>query len=105
MSPEFQDLSMIALTRLDKFRAMSGKPKYETLDGMIETYMRETAERGMNWTREEAESECCRYLQRQALADEGGVDGDGQDKAAFGMLAGLLALVGYGTATVFFPGQ
>ena len=62
---------MAALKRLDKFRAMAGKPKYESLDGMIEQYMAETAERDMNWTREEAESECCRYLMRQALADAG----------------------------------
>ena len=34
-----------------------------------------------------------RYLQRQALANEGGLDGDGQDKAAFALLALLLGLV------------
>ena len=33
-----------------------------------------------------------RYLMRQALADEGGLDGDGQDKAAFALLALLLGL-------------
>ena len=38
------------------------------------------------------EGEVVRYLQRQALADEGGIDGDGQDKAAFALLALLIGL-------------
>ena len=93
ISDEFKPLCRVALQRLDKFRALSGKPKYETIDGMIDAYVQEAADAGLNWTREEAESEVVRYLQRQALADEGGIDGDGQDKAAFALLAGLIGLL------------
>ena len=63
--------------------------------------MKATAERGMPWTREEAESEVTRYLTRQALADEGGIDGDGQDKAAFALLALALGLAGFAAASFF----
>ena len=90
---DFRPLINVALARLDKFRSLSGKPKYETIDGMIDAYVQESADAGLNWTRAEAESEVLRYLQRQALADEGGIDDDGQDKAAFALLAGLIGLV------------
>lgn len=92
-SPEFKPLLSVALGKLDKFRAISGKPKYETIDGMIDAYVQEAADAGLGWTREEAESEVVRYLKRRALADEGGIDGDGQDKAAFALLALLIGLV------------
>lgn len=86
-----------ALKRLDRNRAMQGKPKHETVDAMISSYVEEAAQAGLGWTREEAESEVVYYLRRQALADEGGIGGggkgDGQDKAAFAML-GLLGLTG-----------
>ena len=60
---------------------------------MIDAYVEEAAAAGLGWTRAEAESEVVRYLQRRALADEGGIDGDGQDKAAFALLALLIGLL------------
>ena len=47
---------MVALQKLDKGRVLAGKPKYETLEGMIDAYVEASAEAGLNWTREEAES-------------------------------------------------
>jgi len=95
VSDEFKPLIRAALIRLDRNRVIQGKPKYETIDGMIDAYVEEADKAGLGWTREESESEVVRYLQRQALADEGGVDGDGQDKGAFALLA---LLIGLGTA-------
>ena len=96
-----QDLALVALQRLDKNRVLQGKPKYGDLDGMIASYIEATAERGMDWSADEAESEVVRYLSRQALADEGGLDGDGQDNANFALLALLLGLAGYAAASSF----
>lgn len=104
LSEDYQNLAMVALARLDRSRILAGKPKYTDLEGMIASYMEATAARGIGWTREEAESEVTRYLARQALADEGGIDGDGQDKAAFALLAGALALAGYAVAVYFGGG-
>ena len=102
ISDEFIPLVNTALARLDRNRVLQGKPKYETIDGMIDAYVEESAKAGLNWTREEAESEVTRYMMRQALADEGGIGnggkGDGQDRAAFALLALLIASVGYQTA-------
>lgn len=89
---DFKPLVQAALEKLDRGRVMQGKAKYETIDGMIDAYVEESTNAGLNWTREESESEVVRYLQRRALADEGGVDGDGQDKAAFALLFLLLGL-------------
>ena len=81
---EMGPLCQVALTRLDKNRVLQGKPKYETIDGMIDAYVEEADKAGLGWTRADAESEVCRYLRKQALADEGGIGGgggDGQDSA------------------------
>ena len=59
------------------------------------------AEKG--WTREEAESEVVRYLQRQSLAIEGGVGG--QDYGSFGLLAVLFATVAYNSYEKWFAGS
>lgn len=93
ISDEFKPLVHTALAKLDRGRVMQGKPKYETVEGMIDAYVEESQRAGLNWTREESESEVVRYLQRQALANEGGVTGDGQDKAAFALLSLLVALL------------
>lgn len=63
------------------------------------------AEKG--WTREEAESEVVRYLQRKSLAVEGGVgDGlGGQDYASFGLLALLITTVVYNSYMKWFAGS
>ena len=86
------------LQRLDRNRVLGGKPKYETVEGMIDSYVEEATKAGLGWSREDAESEVVRYLRRQALADEGGFGEGGagpQDTAAFallGLLAGLATL-------------
>ena len=107
ISEEFKPLVNVALERLDRNRAMQGKPKYETINGMIDAYVEESAKAGLNWTREEAESEVTRYMMRQALADEGGIGGggkgDGQDKAAFGLLALTIFSAAYQAAGGVMP--
>lgn len=99
ISDDYKELVKTALERLDRNRVLQGKPKYETIEGMIDSYVEASADAGYNWTREEAESEVTRYMMRQALADEGGIGndgkGDGQDNAAFALLALLVGIVGY----------
>lgn len=72
VNDDFKELCLVALKRLDKNRVMSGKPKYENVDGMIDAYVEEAAAAGLGWTRADAESEVVRYLKRQAMSDEGG---------------------------------
>mgnify|MGYP006086572409 CR=1 FL=1 len=69
---DWKRLMETSLARIDKGRVMQGKPKYSTVDGMVEAYVEEADKAGLGWTRAEAESEVVRYLKRQALADEGG---------------------------------
>jgi len=85
-----------ALAARDRARVMEGKPKYETVERMVDEYERLATEAGKDWSRAEAESEVVRYLCRRSLAVEGGLEGDGQDKAAFALLALLLSTVVYG---------
>ena len=80
----------------DRARVMEGKPKYETVERMVDEYERLATGAGKDWSRAEAESEVVRYLCRRSLAVEGGLEGDGQDKAAFALLALLLSTVVYG---------
>ena len=99
---DMQALITVALQRLDRNRLLQGKPKYESLDGMIESYMNETSSRGFAWTPEEAESEVVRYLRKQALADEGGLDGPSggvQDKATFAFLGVTIVAAAAGFLT------
>ena len=101
-SADMQDLITVALRRLDKNRLLQGKPKYESLDGMVQSYMDETSARGFAWTRAEAESEVVRYLRKQALADEGGLDGPSggiQDKATFAFLGVTIVAAALGFLT------
>ena len=93
LNDEWQPLVKAALIRLDRNRVMQGKPKYDSIDGMTSAYIDQASDAGLGWTRQDAESEVVRYLMRQALADEGGIDGDAQDKSAFALL-GLLLLLG-----------
>ena len=71
---------LAALEQRNKERILSGLPTYPSVEGMVESYMEfEGAAKGMSLL--EAEDEVVRYLQRRALADEGGLDGDGQVRA------------------------
>jgi len=111
ISEEFKPLCEAALIRLDRNRVLNGKPKYETIEGMIESYVVEAGNAGLGWTRDEAESEVTRYLMRQALADEGGIGGggkgDGQDKAAFALLGLIIGILSWNGLqdVIGIPGQ
>mmetsp|Transcript_32302 Transcript_32302/g.76934 ORF Transcript_32302/g.76934 Transcript_32302/m.76934 type:complete len:172 (-) Transcript_32302:114-629(-) len=94
LEPEFQDLCQAMLVRRDRARLLDGKSKYETVEGMIEAYVELGKPKG--WTREEAESEVVRYLQRQALRSEGGLDGSAQDTPTFVLLAFAIGALVYG---------
>ena len=85
-----------ALAVRNRGRVMEGKPKYESVERMVDEYERLATEAGKDWTRAEAESEVVRYLCRRSIAIEGGLDGDGQDTAAFALLGLLLSIVAYG---------
>ena len=94
LEPEFQDLCRAMLVRRDRARLLNGQSKYETVEGMIEAYVVLGKPKG--WTREEAESEVVRYLQRQALRSEGGLDGSAQDTPTFVLLGLAIASLVYG---------
>ena len=97
---DFKELMLAALVRLDRNRVLQGKPKYETVDGMIDAYVEEAAGAGLGWTRADAESEVVRYLKRQALADEGG------ESAPDNVFIGIFAvIVIYAAVTGIAPAQ
>ena len=96
VTEDFNKLMLAALARLDKSRVMNGKPKYETVEGMIDAYVEEAAKAGLGWTREDAESEVVRFLKRQALADEGG------EKSPDNAFIGIFALIVIYSAYVEF---
>ena len=60
VTDDFRALMGAALKRIDKSRAMSGKDKYETVEGMIDAYVVEADKAGLGWTRADAESEVVR---------------------------------------------
>ena len=71
ISDDYKELVKTALERLDRNRVLQGKPKYETIEGMIDSYVEASADAGYNWTREEAESEVTRYMMcRRSLTKE-----------------------------------
>ena len=94
LSEEFKELANAALKRRDRARVLEGKTKYGSVQGMVEAYTELGKEKG--WTPEEAESEVVRYLQRQALRDEGGLDGAGQELPTFVLLGLLVVSIVYG---------
>ena len=97
---DFKKLMLAALKRLDKNRLMQGKPKYETVEGMIDAYVEEAAGAGLGWSRADAESEVVRYLKRQALVDEGG------EKAPDNVFIGIFGIIViYSAITGFAPAQ
>lgn len=89
-----------ALARIDKSRVMQGKPKYMTIEGMVDAYVEESAKAGLGWSRADAESEVVRYLKRQALADEGG------ERSPDSVFIGIFAIIViYSAFTEFAPLQ
>jgi hypothetical protein len=98
---DFRALMEAALVRLDKRRRLEGQPKYETIDGMVDSYVEEAAKAGLGWTRAEAESEVVRFLKRKALANEGS-PGQNPDDVFIGIFA---IIVIYSAVTGFAPAQ
>ena len=97
---DWKRLMETSIKRIDKSRVMSGKAKYETVEGMIDAYVEEAASAGLGWTRAEAESEVVRYLKRQALADEGG------ERSPDSVFIGIFAIIViYSAVTGFAPAQ
>jgi len=99
LSEEFQQLVDAALVRRDRARLLNGQPKYGSVEGMIDAYVELGKPKG--WTRVEAESEVVRYLQRQALRSEGGLDGSAQDTPTFVLLGVVVASAAYGLAVKY----
>lgn len=80
-----------ALMLRNKERIMSGMPKYESIEAMVEAYIDfEGREKGMSQA--ECEDEVLRFLQRKSLMEEGSFDGwkDPQTVVTFGLLAALV---------------
>lgn len=99
LSEDYQKVVLAALEQRNKERILSGNPVYPSIEGMVESYMEfEGTEKGMSLL--EAEDEVVRYLQRKALLDEGGLDGDAQEYFTFGLLALLIGGIAY---AVIFP--
>ena len=96
ISAEMRALVNDAFIQRNRERKMADKPPYESIDAMIDAYVELGAEYG--WTREDAESEVVRFLQRKGLAEEGGFTGAVQDYVAQLMLVLLLGSLGYSTA-------
>lgn len=96
LSEDMQQLVQEALARRDRARLLEGKPKYNSVQGMVDAYVELGKPKG--WTREDAESEVVRYLQRQALRSEGGLDGSAQELPTFALLALVIVSAGYGYA-------
>lgn len=71
VTPEFLILMEETLANLDQKRRLEGKPRYVTIEAMIDSYVEEAGKEGLGWTREDAESEVVRFLKRRALRDEG----------------------------------
>merc|ERR1711920_149496 len=88
-----------AFERRNTERLLQGKEKYASVQAMFDAY----AELGKQkqWTAAEAESEVIRYLQRQALRAEGGLEGDWQDKASFALLALTIAAIAFNADALF----
>jgi len=89
LSADSKEMVELGLSQRNKMRILSGQPTYASVDAMIDAYMDfEARQKGM--TRDAAEAEVLRYLQREALLSEGSLSGDAQDYATFGFLAVLL---------------
>ena len=56
LNDEWQPLVTAALIRLDRNRVLQDKPKYGTIEGMIDAYVEEAGSAGLGWTRDDAES-------------------------------------------------
>uniref|UniRef100_A0A7S0HYC8 Uncharacterized protein n=1 Tax=Phaeocystis antarctica TaxID=33657 RepID=A0A7S0HYC8_9EUKA len=101
LSDDYKKVVLAALEQSNKGRILSGMPVYPSVEGMVESYMEyEGTEKGMSLL--EAEDEVVRYLQRKALLDEGGLDGDAQEYFTFGLLALLIGGVAY---ALIFPSE
>tara|TARA_B110001452_G_scaffold103229_1_gene85653 strand:- start:2063 stop:3061 length:999 start_codon:yes stop_codon:yes gene_type:complete len=90
VTPEFRILMEESLAKLDQKRRLDGKPKYVTIEAMIDSYVEEAAKEGLGWTREDAESEVVRFLKRRALRDEG-APGQNPDDVFIGIV-GLIVI-------------
>jgi len=93
ISPEYLALCEKSLEDRNKERILSGLPKYESIDAMIDAYMDfEGKDKGLSQA--QAENEVLRYLQRRALLSEGGADlSDPQTIVTFGLAALLLGSI------------
>eukprot|EP00966_Prymnesium_polylepis_P133487 3085435-Prymnesium_polylepis.1 len=91
ISPEYRAQVETALQDRNRERILEGKPKYESVEAMVEAYKEyEGAAKG--YSQEQCESEVLRFLQRKFLLSEGGADlQDPQTIVTLGLLA-LLAV-------------
>lgn len=89
MSAEYLTMVEGALAQRNKERILAGQPVYEDLQAMINSYIEfEGRDKGMSDAA--CEDAVIRYLQRKALLDEGGYEGDPQELVTFALLGALL---------------
>jgi len=98
-----REMIEMALTARNKERILSGLPKYESVDAMVEAYV-EYEGRNKGMSNAECEDAVLRFLQRQALLSEGAADfKDPQTIVTFGLLiaivAGIVGSLATGSAT------
>lgn len=81
----------MALVDRNKQRILEGQPKYEDLEAMIDAYV-DFEGRDQGLSRAQCEDAVLRFLQRQALLQEGGADfKDPQTVVTFALL-GLIVV-------------
>jgi hypothetical protein len=93
----------MALAQRNKERILSGEPKYENVDAMIDSYV-EYEGRAKEMSRAQCEDAVLRFLQRRALLMEGGADlSDPQTVVTFALLAAIVLGAGYNIAVNGLP--
>ena len=93
----------MALASRNKERILSGEPKYESVQAMIDAYIEfEGRDKGMSAA--QCEDAVLRFLQRRALLSEGGADfKDPQTVVTFALLGVILIGAAYNLAVNGLP--
>ena len=93
------------LTDRNKERILSGEPKYENVQAMIDAYIEfEGNDKGMSAA--QCEDAVLRFLQRRALLSEGGADfKDPQTIVTFALLGTIVIGAAYNLAVNGIPPQ
>ena len=94
-----KEMIEMALETRNRERILSGEPKYENIDAMIDAYVEFEGEKE-GLSRQQCEDLVLRFLQKRALMEEGAADiTDPQTLVTFGLLALIVLGGAYNVAT------